>query len=771
MRDIVRVVLEGDEVTKLRGIMLDVTDRKQAEDALQQSDADLKLALEGSGLGLWKWNIITGEVSWSDRCKAIYGLPPDAAISYERFQAAVHPDDWERVLAALSQAVQIGTDYEIEKRILWPDGSVRWTASRGRVFCDAEGRRLRMAGVTMDITERKQAEEALRESEQRYKEIFDITSNCIFLLDATPDGRFKFAGFNPAEEKAVGIKNVEALGKFVEEVVPEQLARQVTANYRRCVAARTVIDYDEELELAIGRRSFHTTLIPLFDPAGRVHRLVGVAQDITERKQVEEALRQSEEPLRSILDNTAAVVFMLDPQNRYIFVNRQWEKLFHRTREEVRGKSLHDVWPKEFADAFVKTNQAVLEAHTPMEQEELAPQDDGIHSYISLKFPLCDLQGTLYAVCGIATDITERKRAEEALRRSEAMLLRAQAIGHIGSWTYDVAEGVFIGSEEGYRMCGWGPGPHRGEELLAIIHPEDLSHMQAAWQATLAGAPYQIEHRMVVRGQVRWVNVRAEPETDAGGKVIRVTGVTQDITERMRGEEALRDSLREKEALLKEVHHRVKNNLQLITSLLSLQASRIKDPAAREWFAESRNRVRAMSLVHENLYQAGNFVGISMAAHLPRLCSHLSRAYGLEGRQIQVVTSIADVCLDIDRAVPCGLIVNELVSNALKHAFPNGRAGQVRVNLDRPSADQAVLVVADDGVGLPSHLDIGRANSLGLQLVDDLTHQLHGTLAVSRDGGTTFTVTFNADSGQKGDRPLEEGGLTLFWPDGGKQKS
>jgi two-component sensor histidine kinase len=209
----------------------------------------------------------------------------------------------------------------------------------------------------------------------------------------------------------------------------------------------------------------------------------------------------------------------------------------------------------------------------------------------------------------------------------------------------------------------------------------------------------------------------------------------------------LRDSLREKEALLKEVHHRVKNNLQLITSLLSLQASRIKDPAAKEWFAESQNRVRTMALVHENLYQTGNFVGISMARHLSRVCHHLCGAHGLDDRRIQVITCIADVYLDIDRAVPCGLIVNELVSNALKHAFPNSRTGQVRVQLERLAAGQTVLVVADNGVGLPPHLDTGGANSLGLQLVDDLTHQLHGTISISRDRGTTFTITFNAESG------------------------
>jgi two-component sensor histidine kinase len=194
------------------------------------------------------------------------------------------------------------------------------------------------------------------------------------------------------------------------------------------------------------------------------------------------------------------------------------------------------------------------------------------------------------------------------------------------------------------------------------------------------------------------------------------------------------------------VHHRVKNNLQLISSLLSLQAARIAEPAFAELFAESRNRVRSMALVHENLYRAGSFARISMATHIRNLCAHLSGAYGVQSRRVELAIRIGDVELDLDRAVTCGLIVNELVSNALKHAFPDGRAGRVCVELQPFGDKQQVLVVGDNGIGLPRDLDYHRADSLGLQLVDKLTQQLHGTIAVNRAGGTTFTITYDADS-------------------------
>ncbi|PWC31069.1 AAA family ATPase [Azospirillum sp. TSO35-2] len=200
-------------------------------------------------------------------------------------------------------------------------------------------------------------------------------------------------------------------------------------------------------------------------------------------------------------------------------------------------------------------------------------------------------------------------------------------------------------------------------------------------------------------------------------------------------------SLEEKEALLKEVHHRVKNNLQLVTSLLNLQASRITDKAVAALFADSRDRVRSMALVHENLYRLGNFARIPMKAHLDSVCAHLLRAYAVQGGTVRLVTELEDVQLDLDRAVPCGLIVNELVSNALKHAFPHGRTGTVRVTLSAVDR-QCVLSVLDDGAGLPDGYDADTVDTVGLQLVSDLTHQLHGTLRYVSTRGSEFTVTF-----------------------------
>jgi two-component sensor histidine kinase len=209
-------------------------------------------------------------------------------------------------------------------------------------------------------------------------------------------------------------------------------------------------------------------------------------------------------------------------------------------------------------------------------------------------------------------------------------------------------------------------------------------------------------------------------------------------------------SLEEKDALLKEVHHRVKNNLQLISSLLNLQAARITNPAIADQLNDSRNRIRSVALVHENLYQAGNFSKIPMVSHIRSLCAHLGRAYHSPGRSPELIVEVSELQLEMSQAIACGLIINELVSNALKHAFPEDRVGHVKIELRSSNSGQRVLEVSDDGVGLPADFDILNTNSLGLRLVQDLTDQLHGTLVVERDVGARFTISFD-------DTELDEG--------------
>jgi two-component sensor histidine kinase len=215
-----------------------------------------------------------------------------------------------------------------------------------------------------------------------------------------------------------------------------------------------------------------------------------------------------------------------------------------------------------------------------------------------------------------------------------------------------------------------------------------------------------------------------------------------EIAERKRAEEQIKASLGEKEVLLKEIHHRVKNNLQVVSSMLQLQSRNIKDKETIEMFQESRNRVRSMALVHERLYQSRDLARVDFAKYIQSLANYLCRSYGVNTNVIQLKTNLHDVLLGVDTAIPCGLILNELVSNSLKHAFPDGREGEIHIELRSEGNGKFTLMVSDNGVGLLKDLDFRNTESLGLQLVNTLVNQLEGTIELDRRGGTTFKITF-----------------------------
>jgi PAS domain S-box-containing protein len=227
-----------------------------------------------------------------------------------------------------------------------------------------------------------------------------------------------------------------------------------------------------------------------------------------------------------------------------------------------------------------------------------------------------------------------------------------------------------------------------------------------------------------------------------GGAMFTV--ILRDVTERVQAEDKIHTSLREKEALLKEIHHRVKNNLQVVSSLLGLQSRVVADDRTRKMFQESQNRIHSMALLHESLYQSSNLSKIDFPEYIRQLAAHLFHSYGVGPERIHLRTDLEKLYLNLDAAVPCGLIINELISNSLKYAFPDGREGEIRIELHEYSDRMARLIVADDGVGLRSDIDWETARTLGLRLVRTLAEQLGAKLELKSHAGTEVQLTFPA---------------------------
>jgi len=338
----------------------------------------------------------------------------------------------------------------------------------------------------------------------------------------------------------------------------------------------------------------------------------------------------------------------------------------------------------------------------------------------------------------VVTNITTLEAMESELQQTKEQL-RAVLDAMPGFVSWISSEGQYLGVNQ-YMADTFNLSPDAfvGKELGFLKNSPDFTEFMAQFLAGSAQTGHQVIEAQV-HGSTRNYLVAAQKYHQGS----RVVSIGIDITERKLAEIQIQASLREKEVLLQEIHHRVKNNLQVICSLLDLQSQQIEEPSMLEVFRESQNRVKSMALVHEKLYQSKDFARINFAEYTQSLTNYLFKAYDFNIGNINLALEIDEITLTIDTALSCGLIINELVSNALKYAFPNNRSGEIRVSLRSSLDKHFILIVKDNGVGFPPDWDLNSANSLGIELVNVLVQQLQGTIELERSTGSKFQISFS----------------------------
>ncbi|MEB3335893.1 MAG: histidine kinase dimerization/phosphoacceptor domain -containing protein [Leptolyngbyaceae bacterium] len=394
-----------------------------------------------------------------------------------------------------------------------------------------------------------------------------------------------------------------------------------------------------------------------------------------------------------------------------------------------------EVWtlwhPTYWLSGLIKAITALISVYTAVKLVPLVPQALALPSPAQLEATNQELQ----------KQIRERIIVEESLRHSEE---RYRAI--VEDQTELIArfqpDGTLTFINEAY--CRY--FKRSRQELMnssyePVIFDADRELITSMLNSLNSENPVAtIEHRVIVDGEVRWMQWINRIILDDQDRFIEFQSVGRDINARKQAEQQLQTSLK---VLLKEVHHRVKNNLQMVYSLLRLQYRRIKDQQAAEVLLESQNRVKSISLIHEKLYGAEDVSKIDFAQYISSLTASLFSSYNISSATVTLNTQVEAISLAIDKAIPCGLIINELVSNSLKYAFPE-RSGQIQVELTADQENQITLIIKDDGIGLPEQFDLTTADSLGLQLVQDFVAQLEGAIQIVHEKGTEFRIVFPA---------------------------
>jgi PAS domain S-box-containing protein len=619
-------------------------------------------------------------------------------------------------------------------------------------------------GTIIDLTEVQKASFALRQSEEKYRQIYEESNDAILLMDGDI-----IIDTNRKSIQLFGIPKTQLIGKRLWELSfnnTEDEYDEYNRNIQRLLRSKhTKFNWDFRsgqhkvesevviVELTIGDNTYNQCVI----------------HDLSELKATMRVLEKSRESFKSVLENTPEGILIVS-EKEILYTNPEIHKILNK--EELY---LNTLFPEMEQQRFEELYELHKESKAILQNQFLVK--DGSNSEIPIDvtivattfeekdatmiiFKDVSLQNQLAREMlraemaeetnkKMAKEIKERIRAEKLLQEQ---FLRSNAIFDSSSNTLLLTLDTQLKISSFNSHCQQYFHYLTGKEMSigvsfpeffgSILRPIDIKLFTRLLNRVRNGESQQHEVSFSVDGNTIWMEIFFNPIYDSEGQVTELSLVAHDITEKKNTEKEIVESLKEKEVLLKEIHHRVKNNLQVISSILNLQSSFVKDSRTLEILEESRNRIRSMAIIHENLYQTTNFSSINFSDYLTNLTGNLISSYRIHSGHIELRTDMDKVELILDQAIPCGLLVNELITNALKYAFPGDTSGEIFVGLKEKDG-RILLEISDNGVGLPKDFNILNSDTLGLQLVTTLVEQLDGEIKFDSSKGIKYLITFD----------------------------
>lgn len=528
--------------TRLVGAAMDITDRKQVEEALRMSEQKLGEAQRLAHVGYWERDFDSGIIIWSDEAYRIFGVSPEAepVLTVARLRELIHPDDREKVFETVTQALQGGPRYNIEYRVVRPEGEVRIVHSQGDVILDDSGKPHRLFGAIQDITERKRAQDELK----KYELIFSHTPDGISLVDQD----YRYQSVNAAYERVSGVKREQLIGLTVAEYLGKQIFDEyIKPSFDRCLRGE-IINYQEWFHLpTLGKRFVDVTYFPFIDARDQIAGVVAMSRDITERKQSEEALEMSEARLQAAIDAASIGLWDWDLNSGKITGLGQHDKMFGFAPGEFDGayssfeKRVH---PEDIEELNKAVRRARDQKSEYVHEYRIVWPDGSIHWIAGRGRFVYNENNQPVQMYGAVLDITERKQAEEAAKESEEQLRLAFEAAKFGTGEMDLETHQITCSDAMQQVLGFAPGTFNPTfpEYVERVHPEDRDIVRQAVENGIAGQPdISVDYRIVwPDGSIHWVASRAKVFYDAAGKATRIIGALMDITEIKQVEEALR---------------------------------------------------------------------------------------------------------------------------------------------------------------------------------------------------------------------------------------